>query len=65
MATCAEIVNSELPETAGEDSVSMLPLFKEPGIPVRDTTVHHSISGKFAIENARTSPEPLLRIRHV
>jgi len=53
MATCAEIVGDTLPDSAGEDSVSMLPLFKEPAAPTRDHVVHHSISGKFAIRDRR------------
>ena len=53
MATCAEIVGDTLPDNAGEDSVSMLPLFADPRVPIRDHVVHHSISGKFAIRNGR------------
>ena len=50
MATCAEIVGAELPEDAGEDSVSLLPLLKgETDKPTRDLVVHHSMSGRFAI----------------
>ncbi len=50
MATCAEIVGASLPANAGEDSVSFLPalLEKEPGA-TRDSVVHHSINGRFAI----------------
>lgn len=51
MATCAEIVDSELPDTAGEDSVSMMPLFASKDQSIRDHVVHHSISGKFAIRD--------------
>ncbi len=50
MATSAEIVGAKLPDNAGEDSVSILPVLlgtaKEP---VREAVVHHSISGIFAI----------------
>jgi arylsulfatase A-like enzyme len=53
MATCAEIVGDILPDHAGEDSVSMMPLFTETGEPGRSTVVHHSISGKFAIRDGR------------
>ena len=51
MATCAAIVGDGLPETAGEDSVNLLPLFSNPSAPVRDHIVHHSITGKFAIRD--------------
>jgi len=51
MATLAEVVGAEVPENAGEDSYSMLPAFlgKNRLKPVREATVHHSGSGKFAI----------------
>ena len=49
MATCAEITGAKLPETAGEDSFSFLPLLKGEDKPVRETLVHHSLNGQFAI----------------
>ena len=52
MATCAEMVGDVLPENAGEDSVSMMPLFRDPGSGIRESVVHHSFSGKFAIRDA-------------
>jgi arylsulfatase A len=53
-ATCAEIVGANLPDDAGEDSVSVLPAFigKAAG-PLREATVHHSINGSFAIRQGR------------
>lgn len=51
MATCAEIVGEKLPDNAGEDSVSMIPLFKNPEAKIREHVIHHSISGKFAIRD--------------
>ncbi len=51
MATCAEITGVKLPENAGEDSFSILPLLKGDEKPVRDTLVHHSISGMFALRD--------------
>ena len=53
MATCAEIVGYRLPDHAGEDSYSMLPLFADPGTEEysREFTIHHSISGRFAIRS--------------
>ncbi|MBT3227639.1 MAG: arylsulfatase [Candidatus Marinimicrobia bacterium] len=50
LATCAEITDQELPDNAGEDSVSILPALK--GInsqPIREAVVHHSAKGFFAI----------------
>jgi arylsulfatase A len=50
MATCAEIVGVKVPDSTGEDSVSIVPVLlgtaKEP---VREAVVHHSIKGNFAI----------------
>jgi hypothetical protein len=54
MATSAEIVGAKLPDNAGEDSVSLLPVLlgtaKEP---VREAIVHHSIRGVFAIRQGQ------------
>jgi arylsulfatase A-like enzyme len=50
MATCAEMLGAKLPDNAGEDSVSMLPvLLGRATSPVREAVVHHSINGSFAI----------------
>ena len=51
MATVAEIVGTPLPPNAGEDSYSMLPVLTKATYakPLREATVHHSISGRFAI----------------
>ncbi|MEQ1839161.1 MAG: arylsulfatase [Verrucomicrobiales bacterium] len=50
MATCAEIVGAKLPDSAGEDSVSILPVLLGTATgPVRETVVHHSLRGDFAI----------------
>jgi len=51
MATVAELLGTDLPPNAGEDSFSMLPIFlgQKPERPVRDAVVHHSCFGKFAI----------------
>ncbi|MFO7870340.1 MAG: arylsulfatase [Kiritimatiellia bacterium] len=50
-ATSAEILGAEVPEDAAEDSISNLPLWLNPDLdePVREATVHHSISGMFSI----------------
>ncbi len=54
MATSAEIVGAKLPDNAGEDSVSILPVLlgtaKES---VREAVVHHSIKGNFAIRQGQ------------
>lgn len=44
-ATCAEIVGHELPADAGEDSISLLPLFSDPTKPVRQHAISHSVYG--------------------
>lgn len=50
-ATCAALVGAELPTNAAEDSYSILPalLGETVEVPARDSTVHHSVGGMFAI----------------
>lgn len=48
MATCADVLGENLPENAGVDSISILPALKGSG-GLRNSIVHHSISGRFAI----------------
>jgi arylsulfatase A-like enzyme len=52
-ATCAEIIGAKIPDNAGEDSVSLLPLLNGGDQPVRDTLVHHSFNGNFAIREGQ------------
>jgi arylsulfatase A-like enzyme len=50
MATCAEILGVKLPADAGEDSVSILPaLLGTAREPLREATVHQSLSRELAI----------------
>jgi arylsulfatase A-like enzyme len=51
MATCAELLGVSLPPDAGEDSVSILPLLRGSSQPVRQSVVHHSIDGRFALRD--------------
>lgn len=53
MATCADILGQRLPDNAGEDSVSMMPLFCGQSTAIREHVVHHSWHGKFAIRDGR------------
>jgi arylsulfatase A len=54
MATCADILGVKLPDNAGEDSVSILPALRgDPGKALRDSIVHHSVNGRFAIRQGR------------
>ena len=54
MATLAAIVEYNLPDNAGEDSVSILPdLLGTARNPVREATVHHSINGSFSIRQGK------------
>jgi arylsulfatase A-like enzyme len=56
LTTMAEIVGESLPDNAGEDSVSNLPLWhgrEEEVAPIREATVHHSIDGSFSIRQGR------------
>ncbi len=53
--TCAAILGVRLPDTAAEDSMSLLPAFLggTPTEPVREAIVHHSVDGSFAIRQRR------------
>lgn len=54
MATAAEIVGAELPESAAEDSVSLMPLLRgAQETPAKEAYVHHSINGNFAIREGK------------
>lgn len=55
IATCAAIVNENLPDNAGEDSYSLLPLLfeKNKNNYLRSSTIHHSIEGNFAIREGK------------
>lgn len=51
MATVANIAGVTLTDSEGEDSYSLLPVFKSPNNPdyQREYTIHHSINGSFSI----------------
>jgi arylsulfatase A-like enzyme len=54
LATCADLLNTELPSNAGEDSVSFLPALRSDGKEsLREATVHHSVNGSFAIRQGK------------
>jgi arylsulfatase A len=54
MATCAEVLGIQLPQTAGEDSVSFLPaLSGKPIVSTRAGVIHHSVSGHFAYRQGK------------
>jgi len=51
MATCADVAGCDIPEGGVPDSVSILPCLEgeELSEPLHEATVHHSVSGMFAI----------------
>ena len=51
LATCADILSTDLPDDAGEDSVSNLPVWRGKFLDnsLREATIHHSIDGSFSI----------------
>lgn len=54
MATMADVLGVDLPDTCAEDSVSNLPLWKDPGSPeVRKDIVHQSIDGSLSIRRGQ------------
>jgi len=55
MATAADMVGKKLPDDAGEDSYSLLPILQQKSYtkPLREATVFHSIDGRFAIRKGK------------
>ena len=55
MATLADLVDYQLMDNEGEDSMSMLPFLSEgfKDNPTRKTIIHHSINGNFAIRKGK------------
>lgn len=55
LATCAEMLGEPLPDDAGEDSVSNLPLWegRSSSGSIREATVHHSADGSFSIRKGK------------
>ncbi|MBN1443057.1 MAG: arylsulfatase [Planctomycetes bacterium] len=53
LATCAEILGATLPDGAGEDSTSVLPLLDGGDAPVREVAVNQSSGGLLAIRKGR------------
>ncbi len=55
MATCADIVGAELPDNAGEDSVSNLLVWQGGALDksLREATIHHSVDGSFSIRKGK------------
>ncbi len=52
IATAADILHTKLPENAAEDSFSFLPaLLGESGQATRQSVIHHSINGSFALRD--------------
>ena len=54
IATCAEILGEKLPDSAGEDSVSLLSILEgRAQTSGREAVVHHSFAGSFAIRQGK------------
>jgi arylsulfatase A-like enzyme len=54
LATAADLAKAQLPNDAGEDSVSFLPLLRgKVDQPTREALIHHSIDGAFAIRQGK------------
>jgi arylsulfatase A len=54
-ATVAGILNKSLPDGAAEDSFNMFSAFegKQPYVPIRESIIHHSLGGYFAIRKGK------------
>ncbi len=65
LATVAEILDVVLPDNAGEDSVSFLPVLKgKTAIKTRPPMVHHEAQGRFAIRDTIDGKEWKLLMEH-
>ena len=53
LATLADVLGAKLPATAGEDSVSLLPLFRGGDKPIHEAVIHHSAAGVFAVRSGQ------------
>ena len=53
ISTCAAILNIKLSISAGEDSFNILPTLFNPDIKIRESIVHHSGGGMFAIRKGK------------
>ena len=55
LATIADIIGVDLPDNAGEDSYSLLPILKGEvqNSAVRGPVIHHSVTGHFAIRDGK------------
>ena len=55
MATFAEIIGADLPDTAAEDSLSILPAFlgTQGAAPIHEAMIHQSINGSLSIRQGR------------
>jgi len=52
-ATCAEAIGAKLPDSAAEDSVSLLPALGLSKSPTRDGVVVHSVNGSFGVREGK------------
>jgi arylsulfatase A len=53
LATIADIINVELPDTAGEDSYSLFPMMRDENKTLDRAIIHHSFTGHFAIRDGK------------
>ena len=55
LATVADMLQTPLPDHAGVDSYSILPVFRGAALnhPVREATLHHSVNGFYAIRQGK------------
>ncbi len=60
-ATLAGILNSSLPDAAGEDSYNLWPAFiGKLDDPIRETVIHHSLNGYYSIRKGNWKFTPHL-----
>jgi len=61
-ATLAAILKSPIEEGAAEDSINLMPTLRDPEKSVRDSIVHHSVKGEFALRAGKWKMIPAMKM---
>ena len=61
-ATLAAILESPLEEGEAEDSINLMPTLRDPEKSVRDSIVHHSVKGEFALRAGKWKMIPAMKM---
>ena len=61
-ATLAAILESPIEEGEAEDSINLMPTLRDPEKSVRDSLVHHSVKGEFALRAGKWKMIPAMKM---